>query len=130
MYLKSLDFNSIDQYGNVTLSAGMTQDVRLLDLNLTHCTDYSVRVVAIMGVEFSDEEEVVFNTCHISRNNETLEHFTEEGPECVKMEEECVDMSIRDDNCDSDGVCVSATVSHHLYLQNVIFYLLVFICWS
>ena len=36
------------------------------------------------------------------------------------MEEECVDLSINDDGCNSEGHCVSATLSRHLYLQNVI----------
>ena len=98
----------------------MTQDVRLLDLNLTSCTDYSVRVVAVMGSEFSDEEEVVFNTCHISSRNETMEHIIDEGQECVKMEEECVDISVTENECNNEGECVSGTVSHHLYIPNLI----------
>jgi hypothetical protein len=102
----------------VTLSAGMTQDVRLLDVNLTQCIDYSIRVVAVMGMEFSDEIEIIFNTCHVPDNNETVINVIDEGQECVKIEEECVDKTIIENNCISDDSdCVSATTS--LLLQNI-----------
>ena len=97
----------------------MTQDVRLLDVNLTQCMDYSIRVVAVMGEEFSDEMEIIFNTCHISSNNETVINVIDEGRECVKIEEECVDKTKTENNCNSDNSdCVSATTSH--LLQNIL----------
>ena len=97
----------------------MTQDVRLLDVNLTQCIDYSIRVVAVIGMEFSDEMEIIFNTCHVPGNNETGINVIDEGQECVEIEEECVDKTITENYCNrDDSDCVSATTSH--LLQNIL----------
>ena len=45
----------------MTVSPGMVDSVPLVGLD--PCTAYTVRVVARVGEEFSDEEEVVFTTC-------------------------------------------------------------------
>ena len=46
----------------MTVSPGMVDSVPLVGLD--PCTAYTVRVVARVGEEFSDEEEVVFTTCN------------------------------------------------------------------
>ena len=45
----------------MTVSPGMVDSVPLV--GLVPCTAYIVRVVARVGEEFSDEEEVIFTTC-------------------------------------------------------------------
>ena len=57
--------------GNITVTAGMTKDVWLLGLD--NCTDYSVRVISVIGSEFSDEISTTFNTCNLANLT-----FTEE----------------------------------------------------
>ena len=52
----------------MTVSPGMVDSVPLV--GLVPCTAYTVRVVARVGEEFSDEEEVVFTTCDGGRRSD------------------------------------------------------------
>ena len=81
--------------GNITVTAGMTKDVWLLGLD--NCTDYSVRVISVIGSEFSDEISTTFNTCNLANLTYTdkIESFNvtltdgsmlcnSDKPQCVK----------------------------------------------
>jgi len=65
LYYQALD-RSDD--GNMTLSSRMTKDVTIFDLN--NCTDYSMRVVAMLGMEISEQIEAEFNTCDTENNDD------------------------------------------------------------
>ena len=77
----------------------MTRDVALFNLR-QQCGDYSVRLVAVTGEEFSNEVDVVFNTCDNStetlgddgdgEGDVTLDYPLEgEGVACVAPVTEC-----------------------------------------
>ena len=72
----------------------MTRDVALYGLR-QQCGDYSLRLVAVTGEEFSNEVDVVFNTCNNSTEtgNEgdvTLDYpLEEEEVACVAPVTEC-----------------------------------------
>ena len=81
----------------MTVSPGMVDSVPLV--GLVPCTAYTVRVVARVGEEFSDEEEVVFTTCDGSDGGEgsgggdpTLDYVLEGGgggEQCVEEVPQC-----------------------------------------
>ena len=80
----------------MTVSPGMVDSVPLVGLD--PCTAYTVRVVARVGEEFSDEEEVVFTTCDGSDGGEgsgggdpTLDYVLEDGDgeQCVQEVAQC-----------------------------------------
>ena len=75
----------------------MTRDVALHGLR-QQCGDYSVRLVAVTGEEFSNEVDVVFNTCDNSTETRegdvTMDYPLEEEEEeeegsCVAPVTEC-----------------------------------------
>ena len=73
----------------------MTRDVALYGLR-QECGDYSVMLVAVMGEEFSNEVDVVFNTCDNTTETRgedgdvTLDYPLEEELTCVASVTECV----------------------------------------
>ena len=76
----------------MTVSPGMVDSVPLVGLD--PCTAYTVRVVARVGEEFSDEEEVVFTTCDggdgSGDGDPTLDYVLEGGGEqCVEEVPQC-----------------------------------------
>ena len=81
----------------MTVSPGMVDSVPLV--GLVPCTAYTVRVVARVGEEFSDEEEVVFTNCDGSDGGEgsgggdpTLDYVLEGGgggEQCVEEVPQC-----------------------------------------
>ena len=82
----------------MTVSPGMVDSVPLVGLD--PCTAYTVRVVARVGEEFSDEEEVVFTTCDGEESEgsgggddggePTLDYVLEGGGEqCVEEVPQC-----------------------------------------
>ena len=80
----------------MTVSPGMVDSVPLVGLD--PCTAYTVRVVARVGEEFSDEEEVVFTTCDGSDGGEgsgggdpTLDYVLDggAGEQCVEEVAQC-----------------------------------------
>ena len=81
----------------MTVSPGMVDSVPLVGLD--PCTAYTVRVVARVGEEFSDEEEVVFTTCDDGDDGEgsgggdpTLDYVLEGGgggDQCVEEVAQC-----------------------------------------
>ena len=78
----------------MTVSPGMVDSVPLVGLD--PCTAYTVRVVARVGEEFSDEEEVVFTTCDgvesdgSGGGDPTLDYVLEGGGEqCVEEVPQC-----------------------------------------
>ena len=78
----------------MTVSPGMVDSVPLVGLD--PCTAYTVRVVARVGEEFSDEEEVVFTTCDgdggsgDDGGDPTLDYVLEGGGEqCVEEVPQC-----------------------------------------
>ena len=75
----------------MTVSPGMVDSVPLVGLD--PCTAYTVRVVARVGEEFSDEEEVVFTTCEGSDGGDpTLDYVLEGGgggEQCVEEVPQC-----------------------------------------
>ena len=82
----------------MTVSPGMVDSVPLVGLD--PCTAYTVRVVARVGEEFSDEEEVVFTTCDGSDGGEgsgddgdpNLDYVLEggvAGEQCVEEVAQC-----------------------------------------
>ena len=76
----------------MTVSPGMVDSVPLVGLD--PCTAYTVRVVARVGEEFSDEEEVVFTTCDggdgSGGGDPTLDYVLEGGGEqCVEEVAQC-----------------------------------------
>ena len=71
----------------------MTRDVALHGLR-RHCGDYSVRLVAVTGEEFSNEVDVVFNTCDNSTETRegdvTMDYpLEEEEGSCAAPVTEC-----------------------------------------
>ena len=72
----------------------MTRDVALYGLR-QQCGDYSLRLVAVTGEEFSNEVDVVFNTCDNSTETDdegdvTLDYpLEEEEVTCVAPVTEC-----------------------------------------
>ena len=80
--------------GNLTLSPGMTRDVALYGLR-QRCGDYSLRLVAVTGEEFSNEVEVVFNTCDTNSTETGGDvamdyNIGEEEEACVAPVTQCV----------------------------------------
>ena len=80
----------------MTVSPGMVDSVPLVGLD--PCTAYTVRVVARVGEEFSDEEEVVFTTCDGGEDSgdggdPTLDYVLEggggDGEQCVEEVPQC-----------------------------------------
>ena len=80
----------------MTVSPGMVDSVPLVGLD--PCTAYTVRVVARVGEEFSDEEEVVFTTCDgvesdgSGGGDPTLDYVLEGGgasDQCVEEVPQC-----------------------------------------
>ena len=78
----------------MTVSPGMVDSVPLVGLD--PCTAYTVRVVARVGEEFSDEEEVVFTTCDGGEGSgggdPTLDYVLEggaAGDQCVQEVPQC-----------------------------------------
>ena len=79
----------------MTVSPGMVDSVPLVGLD--PCTAYTVRVVARVGEEFSDEEEVVFTTCDGGEGSgddgdPTLDYVLEgggAGDQCVQEVAQC-----------------------------------------
>ena len=81
----------------MTVSPGMVDSVPLVGLD--PCTAYTVRVVARVGEEFSDEEEVVFTTCDADGEGSgggdpTLDYVLEGGSggggeQCVEEVPQC-----------------------------------------
>ena len=77
----------------MTVSPGMVDSVPLVGLD--PCTAYTVRVVARVGEEFSDEEEVVFTTCDggdgSGGGDPTLDYVLEGGggEQCVQEVAQC-----------------------------------------
>ena len=80
----------------MTVSPGMVDSVPLVGLD--PCTAYTVRVVARVGEEFSDEEEVVFTTCDGGEGegsgdgDPTLDYVLEGGAggdQCVEEVPQC-----------------------------------------
>ena len=77
----------------MTVSPGMVDSVPLVGLD--PCTAYTVRVVARVGEEFSDEEEVIFTTCDgvesegSGDGDPTLDYVLEEGDQCVEEVPQC-----------------------------------------
>ena len=81
----------------MTVSPGMVDSVPLVGLD--PCTAYTVRVVARVGEEFSDEEEVVFTTCDSDEGSgdgdigdPTLDYVLEGGAggdQCVEEVPQC-----------------------------------------
>ena len=80
----------------MTVSPGMVDSVPLV--GLVPCTAYTVRVVARVGEEFSDEEEVVFTTCDGEESDgsgdgdPTLDYVLEGGgggDQCVEEVPQC-----------------------------------------
>ena len=77
----------------MTVSPGMVDSVPLVGLD--PCTAYTVRVVARVGEEFSDEEEVVFTTCDGGEGSgggdPTLDYVLEDGAgeQCVQEVPQC-----------------------------------------
>ena len=78
----------------MTVSPGMVDSVPLVGLD--PCTAYTVRVVARVGEEFSDEEEVVFTTCDggdgSGGGDPTLDYVLEGGgggEQCVEEVPQC-----------------------------------------
>ena len=72
----------------------MTRDVALYGLR-QQCGDYSLRLVAVTGEKFSNEVDVVFNTCDNSTKTDdegdvTLDYpLEEEEVTCVASVTEC-----------------------------------------
>ena len=75
----------------MTVSPGMVDSVPLVGLD--PCTAYTVRVVARVGEEFSDEEEVVFTTCDggdgSGDGDPTLDYVLGGGEQCVEEVAQC-----------------------------------------
>ena len=83
----------------MTVSPGMVDSVPLVGLD--PCTAYTVRVVARVGEEFSDEEEVVFTTCdggegsgggdptldYVLEGDGASDQCVEEVPQCARTME-------------------------------------------
>ena len=73
----------------------MTRDVALYGLR-QECGDYSVRLVAVTGEEFSNEVDVVFNTCDNTTEprgedgDVTLDYPLAEEDTCVASVTECL----------------------------------------
>ena len=71
----------------------MTEDVALYGLR-QECSDYSLRLVAVTGEEFSNEVDVVFNTCDNTTQTQdgdvTLDYPLETEDTCVTSVTECV----------------------------------------
>ena len=71
----------------------MTEDVALYGLR-QECSDYSLRLVAVTGEEFSNEVDVVFNTCDNTTQTQdgdvTLDYPLETEDTCVASVTECV----------------------------------------
>lgn len=92
LWYGSLDSGETDS-GNLTLSPGMTEDVALYGLR-QECSDYSLRLVAVTGEEFSNEVDVVFNTCDNTTQTQdgdvTLDYPLETEDICVTSFTECV----------------------------------------
>ena len=84
--------------GNITVTAGMTKDVWLLGLD--NCTDYSVRVISVIGSEFSEEISTTFNTCSLADLNNTNETesfnatVADDTMLCSSVKPQCVEKTI------------------------------------
>ena len=110
------DKQQIDYAGNLTLTPGMTQDVALYGLR-QQCGDYTVRLVAVTGAEFSNEVDVVFNICdnatETGGSGDITLDYTLEEDNCAAPEAECARPEPRQArHCQEDAQCSVASLMH------------------
>jgi len=106
LYYQALD-RSDD--GNMTLSSRMTNDVTIFDLN--NCTDYSMRVVAMLGMEISDQVEAEFNTCDEETFSIDADYFIDDIDVCVDQMEnrtECVIPELKQFNANCGNFSINS----------------------